>query len=121
MARVSSGRYDSVRVTSDLRISLMQLQDGYLVGEEWLSGGTKELAYLALRLALSEQIYRTERAPMLLDEALCQIDDTRLAPCLSLLDAYARDGGQILLFTCHRREEICCEELGLAAGVCRLG
>ena len=88
-------------------------QDGYPVAAELVSGGTRELAYLSLRLALMSQIYREETPPLLLDEALCQFDDTRAKRVLSLLNATVKDGLQVLLFTCHGREERLCETLGI--------
>lgn len=111
MRTVSDGRYDTVKTTKELRLSMEQ--DGYPVAAELVSGGTRELAYLSLRLALMSQIYREEMPPLLLDEALCQFDDTRAKRVLSLLNATVKDGLQVLLFTCHGREERLCETLGI--------
>ena len=110
---VSDGRYESLKTTKELRLSLEQ--DGYPISSEMVSGGTRELAYLALRLALMGQIYREEMPPLLLDEALCQIDDVRARRVLSLLNAGCADGMQVLLFTCHGREARLCEDMGIPA------
>ena len=67
----------------------------------YLSAGTADQLYLAVRLALCR--LTLPDAPLILDDALCAFDDVRMARALDLL----RDMGQerqILLFSCHGRE-----------------
>ena len=78
--------------------------DGETRSVEALSSGTRDAAYLAIRLALVSVLYRNERPSLLLDEILSQIDDTRAKNILEMLGEYAKDGTQCLLFTCHTRE-----------------
>ncbi len=67
---------------------------------EFLSRGTKDQAYLALRLAISKLITEKEPLPVILDDSLSQYDDKRFELALEFLKDYGKDT-QILLFTCH--------------------
>lgn len=67
-----------------------------------LSTGTAEQLYLAVRLAVCA--LTVPDAPIVLDDALTAFDDARCALALALLKEQARER-QILLFSCHSREE----------------
>ncbi len=70
----------------------------------YLSRGTYDELYLALRLALCDTILPKEEAPpMVLDDALVNFDDERAKRTLLYLKDLAKDR-QIILFTCHTRE-----------------
>ena len=71
--------------------------------EAYLSRGTKDQLYLALRLALCET---NADCPIILDDALVTFDDERLGYALDYLRALAQER-QILLFTCQHREKNC--------------
>lgn len=77
-----------------------------------LSAGTADQLYLALRLAICR--LTLPHAPLLLDDALAAFDDGRMALALDCLAQESR-GRQILLFTCHSREEAWAEERGIPA------
>ena len=112
MARMSNDKYNVLRTNS--RLGLMLDKDGFAISSELLSAGTKDAAYMALRLALIMQIYDRERPPIVLDESFCQLDDTRLARMLELLSSLCADGIQIILLTSHKREAEYCEKNGIA-------
>lgn len=108
---LSDGRYTALHTGNDLTPMLVG-GDGLRVDTDLLSGGTKDVAYLALRLALMKQIFRGELPPLMMDEALCQMDDRRMRRMLSLIGRLCREQGiQCLLFTCQGRERAACEEL----------
>ncbi|MGN1346596.1 MAG: ATP-binding protein [Eubacteriales bacterium] len=70
-----------------------------LLSGEYLSRGTADLAYLSLRIALAEEIFKTEAPFMIFDETFAHIDADRIRSLTSLmLD------GQYLILTCHREE-----------------
>ncbi len=70
-----------------------------------LSAGTRDAAYLSLRLSLLSLLFPEELPALAVDEALSQLDDKRALNALGILEKYCRNGGQCLLFTCHTREE----------------
>lgn len=67
------------------------------------STGCADATYLALRLALADEITE-EPLPLLLDEVTAHLDNTRTGVLLQTLLALAGEGRQCLLFTCHTRE-----------------
>ena len=68
-----------------------------------LSAGTRDAAYFSLRTALSSMLFPADRPPMILDEVFAQLDDTRAAALLDLLEKIAEES-QVILLTCHSRE-----------------
>lgn len=101
MGRMTGGRYD--RVSLDLNLSLWAgaQQEDTLRETLWRSDGTVDQLYLALRLAVSEEL--TPEAPLILDDALVRFDDERLKSALEILREEAAHK-QVLLFTCQNRE-----------------
>ena len=71
---------------------------------EQLSQGAADQLYLAVRLAICEMVLpASQSVPILLDDALVNFDDERMASALDYLLDLARRH-QILLFTCQKRE-----------------
>ena len=70
--------------------------------ELYLSRGTADQLYLAVRLAVCA-LCLPENPPILLDDALAAFDDGRMEQALALLAELAGER-QILLFSCQRRE-----------------
>lgn len=110
MALVSEGAYTSVRTTKALSLSVDR--DGLPVSADMLSGGTRDAAYLCLRIALMLRVFDGKLPPLLMDETLCQLDDKRAAGVLKMLSKLA-DNMQCVLFTCHTREVLLCEEMNI--------
>lgn len=102
LSRVTNGKYESLGLDGGYAMSAAT--DYGTRPMESLSAGTKDVAYLALRLALLSTLYKDERPVLLLDEALAQLDEERAARALALLADFCRGGGQCLLFSCHDRE-----------------
>ncbi len=69
---------------------------------ESLSRGTMEQVYLAMRLAVIELLFPQGGMPLILDDCFLTYDDDRLAATLSWLAEHY--SGQILIFTCQKRE-----------------
>lgn len=111
LSNISNGRYTALRTTNSLGVSLDK--DGYGIKSEYLSGGTRDAAYLALRLALLNRIYENGLPPLILDESTCQLDDSRTQRLLAYLAGLSESGVQVLLFTSHKREEEICKGIGV--------
>ena len=102
-ARITGGKYENVMVDKEYSIQAKPKDGGY---HEWkyLSNGTTDQAYLALRLAMTQLITENgERLPLLLDDILLQYDEKRAENALMYLKEYALDA-QILFFTCRNME-----------------
>ena len=70
----------------------------------FLSKGTVDQVYLAVRLAVYDLCLREHQAPLILDDALAAFDDERMGRALDLLLELCREE-QILFFTCQSREK----------------
>ena len=116
--KLSDGRYSVMRTNSTLGFSLDR--DGYGIKADSLSAGTKDAAYLALRLSLFMRIFGTELPPLVLDESLCQLDENRAERMLKLLGGLGGEGIQTLLFSSHKREAQICDAVGIEYHAIRL-
>jgi len=104
LQRLTGGRYD--RLLLDRTFSAQAKAAGEPVSREilWLSAGTVDQVYLALRLAVCLLVLPQEDpCPIILDDALANFDDRRMGCALEYLLELSRER-QILLFTCHTRE-----------------
>jgi len=101
--RLTDGKYSKLLLSRDLHIRLEEPKTGQLVPVTALSRGTMDLIYLALRMELLQLLSKDSILPMVLDDSFVQLDDGRCANLLHYL-AYNRQG-QVLLLTCHKREE----------------
>jgi len=102
LSQMTSGRYDRLTLNSDLSLMAGAGQEDVLHNAIWRSDGTVDQLYLALRLAVAEEL--TPDAPLVLDDAFVRFDDRRLRAALELLQQEA-ECRQILLFTCQTREK----------------
>lgn len=101
MAAMTQGRYYGLTMGADFSLQAGAGQEDVLHDVLWRSDGTMDQLYLALRLAVAEEL--TPQAPLVLDDALVRFDDARMAAALEILKSMAKDR-QILLFTCQNRE-----------------
>ena len=108
MNRLTDGKYNSVSLTGDLKMSMSE--DGFSYPIDLFSTGTKDAAYLALRLSLLSLLSSGETPPLLMDETLAMIDDNRAKRLLSMLDEHSKTSGQCIIFCCHDREARLCRE-----------
>ncbi len=101
---LTGGRYNRVLLDRSMIPSAQQPDQLSPHEAEQLSQGTADQLYLAVRLAICEMVLPAERAvPIVLDDALVNFDDERMASALDyLLELSSRH--QILLFTCQKRE-----------------
>lgn len=102
---LTSGKYPKVRLNRALEAGAEE-QGGVVVRNVIsLSQGTADQLWLAVRLAVCDlALPQEERCPLVLDDALVNFDDQRVVPALQLLQKLAEDR-QILLFSCHGREQ----------------
>ena len=99
--RLTGSRYDRLRLGEDLSVSAGAEGEDTLRTALWRSDGTVDQLYLALRLAVAEEL--TPEAPLILDDALVRFDDVRLAAAMEILNEEAAQK-QVILFTCQGRE-----------------
>ena len=101
--KLTGGRYDRLQLSSNLSMEVAAIDEDISHGVQWRSDGTADQLYLALRLAVAEEL--TPDAPLVLDDAFVRFDDTRLEAAMEILKEYA-DKKQIILFSCQTREQM---------------
>jgi len=101
-ARLTDSAYTSLTLDRELEGSARRPGDVLPRSALYLSRGTADQLYLAVRLAVCG-LCLPQNPPLVLDDALTAFDDRRLGLALELLEELGRER-QILLFTCQNRE-----------------
>ncbi len=94
----------------DTRLS-MSVGEDFRRSCEQLSAGTRDSAYLSLRLALADMLFGGCGVPIMLDDAFVRIDDERLALMSGALSEAAKKH-QIIILTHSDREKNAISESG---------
>lgn len=76
-----------------------------VISPQYLSGGTVDQIYLALRIGLCDVICENthESLPLIFDEVFAHYDDTRTKCAIDFFQELSLNH-QIILFTCKHRE-----------------
>ncbi len=102
MSAVTGGRYEDVLINRDFTARTRTKDDSVAREAEYLSAGTLDLMYLAVRLAVCElALPDGEPCPLIIDDALVNLDETRLGQAMELLKQIAKKR-QVILFTCRK-------------------
>jgi len=70
---------------------------------EYFSAGTRDAAYLCMRMALLDLIFDDEMPPLICDESFANLDSYRLDNLLKVISAISKKT-PVFIFTCHERE-----------------
>jgi len=103
LARLTGDAYSSLTLNRELEGTAQRAGDILPHSALYLSRGTADQLYLAVRLAICA-LCLEEKPPIVLDDALAAFDDERLALALKLLKELAGEQ-QVLLFSCQNREQ----------------
>ena len=104
MSAVTGGRYEDVLLNRDFSARTRTKGDAVARDAEYLSAGTLDLMYLAVRLAVCElALPEGEPCPLILDDALVNLDETRFKQAIELLKQISRKR-QVILFSCRQPE-----------------
>ena len=90
---------------------IVETENGDYVNANLLSVGTIDQLYLALRLAIANEVAK-ENLPIILDEAFAYYDEERLENILFYLNNNFKEH-QILIFTCSNREKEALNKMGI--------
>lgn len=108
MAQITNGKYDKLTIDERLNISVNSRKA--LIMASRLSKGTIEQIYMALRLAAADIIFEKDKKPILLDDAFVMYDNKRMGNTLRFM---SENMDQVILFSCHTREKVMADKLGL--------
>ena len=102
MSAVTGGRYADVLINRDFSAMTRVSDDAVSRRAEYLSAGTLDIMYLAVRLAVCElALPDGEPCPLILDDALVNLDELRLEQAMKLLGEIAKER-QVILFSCRK-------------------
>lgn len=90
---------------------IVETENGDYVNANLLSVGTIDQLYLALRLAIANEVAK-ENLPIILDEAFAYYDEERLENILFYLNNNFKEN-QIIIFTCSNREKEALNKMGI--------
>lgn len=102
LSRMTDGRYHSITMGEDFSLQAGAGKEETLHDALWRSDGTMDQLYLALRLAVAQEL--TPDAPLILDDVLVRFDDQRMRAAVEVLRELAKEK-QVICFTCQGREE----------------
>ena len=118
MGIMTDKKYGSFDVTNGLKVSYLA-EGGEQRTVDFLSGGTRDLAYVAVRMALIDMLY-TEKPPVCLDESFAHQDNVRAKSMMKSLAHLSVEGYQSFIFTCRAREATLAAELVKTPGIFKL-
>ena len=95
----STGRYDTLTVDSSFDCGLGE--NGDIKNSEMFSRGTEDLAYISLRIALADEVFRKEKPVIVFDESFAHVDSSRIDGIMRILE---NGDGQYIVFTCRSEE-----------------
>ena len=102
MAEMTGGRYEDLMIGQNFSARARLTGDSVAHDSEYLSAGTMDLMYLAVRLAVCElALPEGEPCPLIIDDALVNLDETRFNQAMVLLKKIALER-QVVLFTCRK-------------------
>lgn len=97
---MTDGKYGALLINRDFTAKTGAGDGSPARQTEYLSAGTLDLVYLAVRLAVCAlALPKGEACPLVLDDPLVNFDDQRRAQAMRLLGEIAKER-QVILFTC---------------------
>ncbi|WP_099469606.1 ATP-binding protein [Konateibacter massiliensis] len=97
---LTDGKYRDLRIDSNTAARLNTADK--MIYKEQVSKGTMDEIHFAVRMAFLDLFFPEEKMPVILDDAFAMYDEKRLGRALQYLGAEKR---QVILLTCHTREE----------------
>jgi len=111
-------KYTAFDVSDGLKLSFTD-EDGEAKSIDFLSGGTRDMAYIAVRAALIDMLYG-EKPPVCFDESFAHQDNNRARAMMKAVNRLADEGCQSFIFTCRGREGVIATEIVPDASVFKL-
>ena len=118
MEIMTDKKYTSFDVSDGLKVTF-DGPNGEKKSVDFLSGGTRDMAYIAVRAALIDMLYG-EKPPVCFDESFAHQDNVRARAMMKAINHIAKEGCQSFIFTCRGREAALAKELVRGASVYRL-
>ena len=102
---MTDGKYNAISITSDFGMSYSEQNGSKEIDSMYLSGGSADLAWLCLRMALHRKLSDGKSLPLIFDECFVYFDEKRLARIIDKLVAISKNGTQVIIFSASEREK----------------
>ena len=106
--KITGHKYSEVKIDNQLKVLVKQ--DNSFISMDYLSKGTVDQIYLALRLAVANLLI-TENLPIIIDDIFSNYDYQRLKETLSCIGEYLNR--QIIIFTLNPSVQSIFTDLGI--------
>lgn len=100
---ITGGKYKALYADSNMKLTFLEKNEAEVRDAGYLSAGTLDAAYISLRVALCEFLYK-EHPTLIFDDAFANMDGDRLKNTLDFLIRLSEDF-QIVILSCHDREK----------------
>ena len=100
---ITGGKYKALYADSNMKLTFLEKNQAEVRDAGYLSAGTLDAAYISLRVALCEFLYK-EHPPHIFDDAFANMEGDRLKNTLDFLIRLSEDF-QIVILSCHDREK----------------
>ena len=119
MEVMTKNKYTALDISEGMRVTFKNA-NGETRSADFLSGGTQDMTYIAVRMALIDMLY-TENPPICFDESFAHQDNLRAAGMMEAIRYLSEEEGrQSFIFTCRARETALATENIAGAGIYKL-
>lgn len=119
MEIMTKKKYTSLDISEGMRVTFKNA-NGETRSADFLSGGTQDMTYIAVRMALIDMLY-TENPPVCFDESFAHQDNVRASGMMDAIRYLSEEEGrQSFIFTCRARETALATENIAGAGIYKL-
>lgn len=101
-SKITDGKYRALYADNEMNLTFLERDEAQVRDAGYLSAGTLDAAYISLRVALCEFLYK-EHPTLIFDDAFANMDDERLKNTLDFLTELSEDF-QVVILSCHDRE-----------------
>ena len=115
---MTAKKYSTLTVDEALKVSFTS-DEARGKSVDYLSGGTRDLTYIAVRLALVDMLF-SEKPPICFDETFANQDNLRAEAMMKAIGALVDEGHQSFVFTCREREGVLAQKTLPGSGVFKL-
>lgn len=108
LGEITDGKYSQMTLNSKLQTMVVDGQSGAAYEDGFMSAGTLDQIYLALRFAMVSMIFDGKDFPAIcMDDALLNFDYGRMKRAGEYISTVLAEKAQVLFFTCRDTEKDC--------------
>lgn len=108
LSDITCGKYEKMTLNSNLETMVIDNESGAAMEDGYMSAGTLDQIYLALRFAMIKLIFENRDYPVIcMDDALLSFDYSRMKKATKYIKDVLSKDAQVLFFTCRDTERDC--------------